>query len=118
MTNEEILARLKASKSEEYQVTEDTFSMGKLLEDREAVLKAREIARRTLEKNPRCGVKWYELYKNTYLWGARRNFDDYMVYLEWNRDAKEKFYLPRRRILKKVVDAFQDMDDGKLDEMF
>ena len=118
MTNEEILARLKASKSEEYQVTEDTFSMGKLLEDREAVLKAREIARKTLEKNPRCGVKWYEMYKNTYLWGARRNFDDFLVYLEWNRDAKEKFYLPRRRILKKVVDAFQDMDDGKLDEMF
>lgn len=118
MTNEEILARLKASKSEEYQVTEDTFSMGKLLEDREAVLKTREIARKTLEKNPRCGVKWYEMYKNTYLWGARRNFDDYLVYLEWNRDAKEKFYLPRRRILKKVVDAFQDMDDGKLDEMF
>ena len=118
MTNEEILARLKASKSEEYQVTEDTFSMGKLLEDREAVLKAREIARKTLEKNPRCGVKWYELYKNTYLWGARRNFDDFLIYLEWNRDAKEKFYLPRRRILKKVVDAFQDMDDGKLDEMF
>ena len=118
MTNEEILARLKASKSEEYQVTEDTFSMGKLLEDREAVLKAREIARKTLEKNPRCGVKWYEMYKNTYLWGARRYFDDFLVYLEWNRDAKEKFYLPRRRILKKVVDAFQDMDDGKLDEMF
>ena len=118
MTNEEILARLKASKSEEYQVTEDTFSMGKLLEDREAVLKAREIARKTLEKNPRCGVKWYEMYKSTYLWGARRNFDDFLVYLEWNRDAKEKFYLPRRRILKKVVDAFQDMDDGKLDEMF
>lgn len=118
MTNEEILARLKASKSEEYQVTEDTFSMGKLLEDREAVLKAREIARKTLEKNPRCGVKWYEMYKNTYLWGARRNFDDFLIYLEWNREAKEKFYLPRRRILKKVVDAFQDMDDGKLDEMF
>ena len=38
-----------------------------------------------------------------------------MLYLEFNRDPDKKFYVPRRSVLKSVVDALQDLEDDKLD---
>lgn len=58
----------------------------------------------------------YELIRQTYVQGARDgNFDDYCIALEWNRDAEKRFYLPRRSVLKPLVDDLQDLFDGKLD---
>ena len=46
------------------------------------------------------------------------DFDSYMIALEWNRKAEQRFYLPRRKVLKQSVDAIQDLEDNKLDELF
>ena len=35
--------------------------------------------------------------------------------MEWNRDPEKKFYPPRRKVLKQVVDALQELADDKLD---
>lgn len=45
------------------------------------------------------------------------DFDSYMIALEWNRKPKQMFYLPRRKILKQVADAYQELEDDKLDEL-
>lgn len=50
----------------------------------------------------------------TYHLEARDFFDSYMIYLEWHRPAKKKYYLPRRHIIKPVVDSMQDLMDGKI----
>lgn len=49
---------------------------------------------------------------------AKYDFDSYLLAIEWNRKPEEKFYAPRRKQLKCIVDAIQDMADDKLDELF
>ena len=59
-------------------------------------------------------VKYY--YDILYL-ESHYLFDSYMLYLEKDRPYERKFYAPRRKCLLKtgVVDALQDLADGKLD---
>ena len=56
-----------------------------------------------------------ELYRKCLLFAAQDDLDSYLLYLEWNRPANEKFYQPRRNILRVVVDDLQDLADNKLD---
>jgi predicted phage terminase large subunit-like protein len=62
--------------------------------------------------------KFYELYKRTLLFDAPYKLDCYMLYLEINRKPHERFYQPRRKVLKKSVDALQKLADDELDELF
>lgn len=57
----------------------------------------------------------YGLHKRVLLTAARYDFDSYLLYVEWNREPKKKFYPPRRKVLKQVVDALQELADDKLD---
>ena len=49
---------------------------------------------------------------------APYDFDSYLIALEWNREPEERFYLPRRRTMKPLADAIQDLAEDKLDELF
>lgn len=44
--------------------------------------------------------------------------DSYCLYVEKNRPKKERFYEPRRKTLKLVVDKLQLLEDDELDELF
>lgn len=44
--------------------------------------------------------------------------DSYAMYIEKDRKPEERFYLPRRRTLKKVVDKLQALEEDELDELF
>lgn len=57
----------------------------------------------------------YALHKRVLLFLAPHDFESAILYAEWNRDPRKKFYPPRRKVLKQVVAALQDMADGKLD---
>lgn len=56
-----------------------------------------------------------EAYKKSLLMDAKVDFDSFMLYLEQQRPVDERFYLPRRKVLRPIVNAFQDVADGKLD---
>ena len=56
-----------------------------------------------------------ELYRKTLLFDAPHDFDAYCRYLEWAREPRKRFYEPRRKQLKPMVDALQDLEDGKLE---
>lgn len=75
-----------------------------------------EIAR-NLQKSGRV-ADFFNLYKKTLLFDAKYDFDCYLLYLEIERDPKDRFYQPRRKILRPVVRAMQDLADDKLDELF
>lgn len=60
----------------------------------------------------------FPVYKSTLLFDAKYDLDSYLLYLELNRKPEERFYQPRRKILKRVVDALQELVDGDLDELF
>ena len=81
-----------------------------------------KIMREKLGQYIRCGKgdlgRFFDLYKRSLLFDSVSDFDAYLQYLEINRPAKERFYLPRRRIMKKVVDALQELADDHLDELF
>lgn len=62
--------------------------------------------------------EWFDLYKRSLLFDAKDDFDSYLLYLEIGRKPEERFYQPRRRILKKAVDEIQRLVDGELDELF
>ncbi len=57
----------------------------------------------------------YSLHKQILRTSAPIIFEDYLLYVEWNREPEKKFYLPRRKVLKDVVWAMQDLIDDKLD---
>ena len=59
--------------------------------------------------------KLYDLHKRVCLKAAPYDFDSYLLYVEWNREPDKKFYPPRRKVLKQVVDALQELADNKLD---
>ena len=60
-------------------------------------------------------AKVYDVISRTYLFEAKDVFDSYCIYLEWNRAPEKKFYQPRRKVLKAVADALQDLADDRLD---
>ena len=58
---------------------------------------------------------FYDMLKETYRLRAYDYFDDYLIFVEWDRSPEKKFYLPRREILKPVVEALQDLEDDKFE---
>lgn len=57
----------------------------------------------------------FNLHRRVCLAAAPYDFDCYLLYVEWNREPDKKFYPPRRKVLKQVVDALQELADDKLD---
>lgn len=57
----------------------------------------------------------FGINKKALLLAAPYDFESYLWYVEWNREPEKKFYIPRRKVLKQVVDAMQDLIDDKLD---
>ena len=55
------------------------------------------------------------LHRQTLKLAADEIFDCYMQFLEFEREPKRRFYLPRRKALKPVADAMQMLEDDKLD---
>ena len=59
--------------------------------------------------------KMFSLHREVVFAGARDSFHLCLLAAEWNRDPEKKFYAPRRKVLREVVEALQDLEDGKLD---
>ena len=57
----------------------------------------------------------FALHKKVLLAGAEHSFHLFLLYIEWSREPQKKFYPPRRKVLKQVVDALQELEDDKLD---
>lgn len=58
------------------------------------------------------------LHQQALLSAAADDFDSFMQALEFNRNPRERFWLPRRRLLLPDCEALQDLADDKLDELF
>ena len=59
---------------------------------------------------------FYSQWRRSLLFEAPYDFDSYLLYAEINRQAKKRFYQPRRSKLKPVVDSLQALcGDDELD---
>lgn len=60
-------------------------------------------------------LRMFELNKRSLLFDAPYDFDCFLRYIEWDRQPNKRFYMPRRKVLLPIVQAFQQVADGKLD---
>lgn len=95
------------------------FDLAYSTNDMELNFKCREICAKKSQKfkkdRPEHAEQYRQLYKKTLLFAAPVDFDSYCQYLEWNRPANKRFYLPRRKQLKVVAESLQELAEGKLD---
>ena len=59
--------------------------------------------------------KLFGLHKKVLLGAAPYDFESYILYIEWDREPDKRFYPPRRKVLRQVVNALQELADDKLD---
>ena len=119
----ELLEAIWQQVNTDYQPYEDLFSicketmktdvklgiayLKKLSDKLEAVIPATEDADKI--------HKFFSLHKRVLLVAAPHDFESYLLYVEWNREPEKKFYVPRRKVLRPIVQAMQDMIDDKID---
>lgn len=81
-----------------------------------ALKQAKEVQKiAAKESRKQKSVDFMNLYWKATLMLAPYYFEDYLFYMEKDRAPQKRFYMPRRRTLKVVVDDLQDLEDGKLD---
>lgn len=119
MKEKELKARLLKSDHNNIKNVSALFDLAYATHDRELNLVVRDICAEKSQKfkkeNSDLAGKFFEIYEKTLLLAAPYDFDSYLRYLEKNREPEKRFYLPRRRVLKTLVDDLQDLADGKLD---
>lgn len=95
------------------------FDLAYSTEDIDLCMKCRAICAEKSKKfkkdRPDKAEQFRQLYKKTLLLAAPYDFDSYCQYIEWNREPSKRFYLPRRKQLKPVAMALQDLANDKLD---
>lgn len=118
----ESILKAIARRPADYDAYQDLFSLCRdwASEDHAAAHKTNNLLRVKILAQAENGQesRFYELWRKSLLFEAPDDFDCYLTYLELDRKASERFYLPRKRIMGKVVQNLQKLADDKLDELF
>ena len=95
------------------------FDLAYATNDIELTFKCRNIcaekSQKFKKKCPDKAEQFRQIYKKTLLLAAPVDFDSYIQYVEFAREPSKRFYLPRRKQLKPVAMALNELADGKLD---
>ena len=115
---DEVTGRIIKVIEQSYDKSAIRDGLGWLVEnyDERALTRIRELCIQGLRNTK--DAEYFELYKIGLLISAPKDFDCYMQYLEIDRKPEERFYMPRRKILKRFVESLQDLADGKISELF
>lgn len=68
-----------------------------------------------LDSSVETAKKMVDLHRRTLLSAAPYDFESYLLYTEFERDPKKKFYPPRRKRLRALVRKLQALTDDELD---
>lgn len=105
-------------KGSSFEIVNSCFELCRLETSELSIRKGSELVKRAVIKNVKHGEEWYDLYRKVLLFRAPYCFEDYLIYLEIDRPPEERFYQPRRKVLKVVVEELQALADDELDELF
>lgn len=88
-----------------------------LEEDEERCFRITKFIKNKAMSRAAADYRFFDLYYKTLLLEAPYLFDSYLIYIEKNREAKDRFYLPRRKKLRKLglIQAMQDLECGDLE---
>lgn len=108
-----IIEKIKRLPKQTEESLEDAFSVLSTVEDRKSVDEyvrwVRSEARKI--KSPRM----YNLIRKTYMFAGQYNFDSFMIAMEFDREPKARFWLPRRKVLEgkhKIATRIQEFMDS------
>ena len=109
----------------EYQPYEDYYGIMRALlpESREEAVAGLKWLSETIsermailvQRDLDLGRRMMGLHRRVLLAAAPWDFDSFLQYIEFNREPEKRFYLPRRKTLRNIVQAYQDVNDGKID---
>lgn len=114
----ELIVKASERDLSDYGALKDYFDCCQLLEPEDFDMahahnkKVREFAKQYAKEQN--SLNMLDLYKKTLLFDAPYDFDSAMIYAEWEREPKKKFYLPRRKQLLPVVRAMQRLSERKI----
>lgn len=78
----------------------------------------KETALRQVTKQEKKAKIWREIYWSTVKLEAYWFFESYLIYMEHKRPYEKRFYEPRAKTLKSVVDDLQELEDSKTQKMY
>ncbi len=119
--NRQIIDRLKKSDLTNYDNLFLIFQTARnILDvdgDIEEAMKVAENVKRISQSLVVRGTQFFDLYNKCLLLRAPYFFDDYLLYIEKDRDLKSMFYLPRRKQFLKlgIIQALQELETGDLE---
>lgn len=115
---DEVTLRIIKAIEQSYDKSAIRDGLGWLVEnyDERSLSRIRELCIQGLRNTK--DAEYFELYKIGLLISAPKDFDCYMQYLEIDRKPEERFYMPRRKVMKRYVDSLQDLADGEITELF
>lgn len=73
------------------------------------------VLERAMEEVRKGNIDCFKAYRKALRFLAYYDFDKYCQYLELDREPEKRFYLPRRNVLKVLVDDLQDLEDRKIE---
>lgn len=119
MTAKELVREAMKRDLSDWSAADTAFEAIRLLEA-EDFAAAHRANRRLRELSGRYAMAqkspdFYQLNQKTLLFDAPYDFDAYCRYIEWNRPADKRFYLPRRKSLYPIAQALQRLADDELD---
>lgn len=59
--------------------------------------------------------RMFALHREVVFAGARESFHLYLLAVEWNIEPDKRFYCPRRKVLREVVQTLQDLENGVIE---
>lgn len=115
--NKQIVDAIKQSNLNSYKALSDLLDMAKTIADEqgdndlEYALKITDFLKRKIPVlQPTEELN--DLYWKTLLFEAPYRFEAFLLYMEKKRRPGKRFYQPRRKVFKIIVDDLQDLEDG------
>ena len=78
----------------------------------------KEIALKEVTEDEKNAEKWRNLFWETVKLESFWFFESYLIYMEHKRPYEKRFYEPRAKTLKTVVDDLQALEDSKSQKMY
>ena len=124
LTNIEIMSRLAKRDLNVFQNLSNLMDICIAIKDDEdhpddlpKAVENAKVVKTISSRESRNDIRFMDLYWKALLFLAPYDFDSYLIYMEKDREPKERFYLPRREVLRKIgaIQLMQDMEDDLLD---
>ena len=121
MDNQEIIKRLWERDTTDPKIVDMLYSMSVNTEDYKMSYEIAGLCQKRITEfrpEPKKALEFYEIYEKALKFASNGVFEAFLIHNELDRPAAERFYQPRMRQLKPIVDALQAAADGELDELF